>query len=308
MFTLAICSLVFTSAQAQKQLGGEHNVEVNLTPFGNGPIDGAVFGPIDGTTFKYRNFLDDDKALRVSLTVGSTSDTYAYWQEGEATDQMNENGSGDPTTEVSPQLNLETATNVIGLSVGYEIHFSGTDNLSPYFGVEAYYLSETRNDKIESWGPNNTGNVSLEDVWVVWDVTNKQSKSSMGLNLLLGVDYYFSDAIYIGFEAGLGFGVSSYGQHEIGTSDLTAFNMMFDGAFDSTTAGVAVSDSYTGQLSFDAVGALQAGGSLGINASGATFEGGLFVDYDDAIEVNNVSNLSIGNVFNGAIRVGFLFD
>jgi hypothetical protein len=300
MFTLAICSLAITSAQAQKQLGGEHNVEVNLTPFGNGPID--------GTTFKYRNFLDDDKALRVSLTVGSTSDTYAYWQEGEATDLMNESGS-DPTTEVSPQLNLETATNVIGLSVGYEIHFSGTDNLSPYFGVEAYYLSETRNDKIESWGPNNTANVSLEDVWVVWDVTNKQSKSSMGLNLLFGADYYFSDAIYIGFEAGLGLGVSSYGQHEIGTSDLTAFNMMFDGAFDSTTAGVAVSDSYTGQLQFDATGAVQGVGlPLGINASGATFEGGLFVDYDDAIEVNNVSNLSIGNVFNSAIRVGFLFD
>jgi hypothetical protein len=304
MFTLAICSLAITSAQAQKQLGGEHNVEVNLTPFGNGPID--------GTTFKYRNFLDDDKALRVSLTVGSTSDTYAYWQEGEATDLMNDSGSGDPTTEVSPQLNLETATNVIGLSVGYEIHFSGTDNLSPYFGVEAYYLSETRNDKIESWGPNNTANVSLEDVWVVWDVTNKQSKNSMGLNLLFGADYYFSDAIYIGFEAGLGLGVSSYGQHEIGTSDLTAFNMMFGGAVASAGAGVAVSDSYTGYLPFDAaseeLGAVQAPGFFGINASGATFEGGVYVDYDEAIEVNNVSNLSIGNVFNGAIRVGFLFD
>ena len=58
MFSLALFSLVFTSAQAQKQLGGEHNIEVNLTPLGNSPID--------GTTLKYRNFLDDDKAFRLS--------------------------------------------------------------------------------------------------------------------------------------------------------------------------------------------------------------------------------------------------
>ena len=97
MFTLAICSLAITSAQAQKQLGGEHNVEVNLTPFGNSPVD--------GTTIKYRNFLDDDKAFRVSLTVGSTSGTYAYWQEGEHSEDH----------PVSPQLNMETATTLLEL-------------------------------------------------------------------------------------------------------------------------------------------------------------------------------------------------
>jgi hypothetical protein len=63
MFTLAICSLVFTSAQAQKQLGKEHNVEVNLNPFGTVLTDGTFAGPIDGTTFKYRYFIDDDAAL-----------------------------------------------------------------------------------------------------------------------------------------------------------------------------------------------------------------------------------------------------
>jgi hypothetical protein len=294
MFTLAICSLVFTSANAQKQLGGEHNVEVNFSPFSGSPIDGA--------TFKYRNFINDDAAIRFSLTVGASSDSYAYWQEGEASGMMSD------ASVVSPQLNLETATNVLGVSGGYELHFSGTDNLSPYFGIEAYYLSESRNDKIESWGPNDLDNGSQEDVWVVWDVTNKQSKSSMGLKLLLGADYYFSDAIYIGFETGLGFGVSSYNKHEIGTSDLTAFNMMFGGAFDPTTAGVQVADSYAGQLSFNATGATQADSQLGNEAGGVTFDGGMFVDYDGAIEVNNVSNMTIGNVFNGAIRLGFLFD
>ena len=271
MFTLAIFSLVFTSAQAQKQLGGEHNVEVNLTPFGNSPID--------GTTIKYRNFLDDDKAFRVSLTVGSTSGTYAYYQEGE---QL-----GDP---VSPQLNMETSNSLIGIAPGYEIHFSGTDNLSPYFGIEAYYMMGSRTDMFESWGPNDLDNVGQPDVYVTWDVTNKQAYSSMGLNLLFGADYYFSDAIYVGFEAGLGFGRTAFGNHEIGTSDLTAFNIEFNSAFDPTTAGAAIADSFVGELPFNVLA------------------GEIFVDYDDYTYPNQVSNTSLGNVFNGAIRVGFLFD
>jgi len=273
MFTLAICSLVFTSAQAQKQLGGEHNVEVNLTPFGNSPVD--------GTTIKYRNFLDDDKAFRVSLTVGSTSGTYAYWQEGE---QL-----GDP---VSPQLNMETSNTLIGIAPGYEIHFSGTDNLSPYFGIEAYYMMGSRTDMIESWGPNDLDNVGQPDVYVTWDLTNKQAYSSMGLNLLFGADYYFSDAIYVGFEAGLGFGTTSFGNHTIETSDLTAFNIQFNGAFDPTTAGAAIADSFVGELPFNVL------------------DGDIFYDYyeEGYTYPNQISNTSLGNVFNGAIRVGFLFD
>jgi hypothetical protein len=273
MFTLAIFSLVFTSAQAQKQLGGEHNVEVNLTPFGNSPVD--------GTTIKYRNFLDDDKAFRVSLTVGSTSGTYAYYQEGE---QL-----GDP---VSPQLNMETSNSLIGIAPGYEIHFDGTDNLSPYFGIEAYYMMGSRTDMIESWGPNDLDNVGQPDVYVTWDLTNKQAYSSMGLNLLFGADYYFSDAIYVGFEAGLGFGTTSFGNHTIETSDLTAFNIQFNGAFDPTTAGAAIADSFVGELPFNVL------------------EGDIFYDYYEQgyTYPNQVSNTSLGNVFNGAIRVGFLFD
>jgi len=273
MFTLAICSLVFSGAQAQKQLGGEHNVEVNLTPFGNSPID--------GTTIKYRNFLNDDAAFRVALTVGSSSSSYAYYQEGEML--------GDP---VSPQLNMETANTVLGIAPGYEIHFSGTDNLSPYFGIEAYYMMGSRSDKMEFWGPNDLDNVGQPDVYITWDLTNKQAYSSMGLNLLFGADYYFSDAIYVGFEAGLGFGTTSFGNHEIGTSDLTAFNIQFNGAFDPTTAGAAVADSFVGELPFNVL------------------EGDIFYDYYEQgyTYPNHVSNTTIGNVFNGAIRVGFLFD
>jgi len=109
----------------------------------------------------------------------------------------------------------------------------------------------SRSDKMEFWGPNDLDNVGQPDVYITWDLTNKQAYSSMGLNLLFGADYYFSDAIYVGFEAGLGFGTTSFGNHEIGTSDLTAFNIQFNGAFDPTTAGAAVADSFVGELPFN---------------------------------------------------------
>ena len=66
MFTLAMFAVALTSANAQKQLGGEHNLEVSFNPFGGNPIDASVI--------KYRKFLDDDAALRVTLE--STSDKY----------------------------------------------------------------------------------------------------------------------------------------------------------------------------------------------------------------------------------------
>ena len=69
MFTLALSALVTMGVQAQKQMGGEHNVEVSFTPFSGSPIDGS--------TIKYRNFMDDDKAFRLSLTMSNSSDVHA---------------------------------------------------------------------------------------------------------------------------------------------------------------------------------------------------------------------------------------
>ena len=273
MIALAVVSLAFTSAQAQKQLGGEHNVEVNLTPFGDSPID--------GTSFKYRNFMDDNRAFRLSLHLNSSSDVYTYWQESEMLD--------DP---ISPQLHLNQGTTTFGIAPGYEMHFDGTDNLSPYFGIEAYYMLSSRNDLIEYWGPNDLDNVGQPDVYVVWNLENKQSISYFVLNLLFGADYYFSDAIYIGFETGLGFGGTSVGNHTIETSDLTAFNIFFNNAFDPEGAGAAISDSFVGELPFDVT------------------EGSIFDNYfdDGYVAPNHLSNSTLGNVFNASIRFGFLFD
>ena len=55
MFTLALnCGLHL--CPSAKQLGGEHNIEVAFAPFGGNPINAS--------TLKYRNFMDDDRIAR----------------------------------------------------------------------------------------------------------------------------------------------------------------------------------------------------------------------------------------------------
>ena len=298
MFALALVSLVFTGAQAQKQLGGEHNIEVNLTPFGESPIDGS--------SLKYRNFLDDDKALRVTLMLNNSSDVYTYMQAGEQFE-----GVGDD--EGSPQMHLGTSTTGFGLGVGYEMHFDGTDNLSPYFGVEGYFMMSKRKDYMEHWGPTTVADMDDISQWQTWTLNNEQAVNQFGLNLIFGADYYFNDAIYVGFEAGIGLGVTQVGEHIISTDDVTAFNIQYNNENNSITNENATAslDSYNGYMPFNA-----AAFDLYNNGDG------LFGDYEsdgnpfialqgyenDGPHPNMLSGFNVGNVFNSAIRVGFLFD
>ncbi len=113
---------------------------------------------------------------------------------------------------------------------------------------------------------------------------------------MFGADYYFSDAIYLGFEAGLGFGRTTFGNHSITTDNVTAFNIFFNQAFSTDAAGAEVQGEFVGELPFSAL------------------EGEIFSEYfeDDGTlyyeAPNHISNTTIGNVFQGALRVGFLFD
>ena len=290
MFALALVSLVFTSAQAQRQLGGEHNVEVNLTPLGDSPID--------GTTLKYRNFLDDDKALRVRLSLDMDNDTYAYVQNGEITEVL-----GLPET-INPQLNLMTNYTMFGLGVGYEMHFGGTDNLSPYFGFEGTFASASTKHTKQLWGPNDLDDEGQFSQYITWELINSQSVTALGLGLFLGADYYFNDAIYIGIETGLALGVTTVNDHQISAqradgvsgSALTAFNMEFGNPGSGTDWDSApISDSFVGSLPFDVVTDL------------------MYDEYIDGTTVVNTApnlmgNFSFGNAFNTAIRFGYLFD
>ena len=82
---------------------------------------------------------------------------------------------------------------------------------------------------------------------------NEQGFTSVGFNILFGADYYFSDAIYLGFEAGLGFSALRFGNHSITTDNLTAFNMYFNNAILYEAAGAEVAGEFVGELPFSAL-------------------------------------------------------
>ena len=73
MFTFAAIAVAFTSANAQKQLGGEHNIEVSFNPVSSLLSQSSL---IDASTIKYRKFMDDDRALRVSLSLDNSTNKY----------------------------------------------------------------------------------------------------------------------------------------------------------------------------------------------------------------------------------------
>ena len=250
VFALALVSLVSFGAQAQKQMGDEHNIELGFTPLGDGVIDGTVL--------KYRNFLEDNRAFRVSLMLDNSTDVYVTAQEGDESD----------TDPVSPQLHDTEQNSMFGLAVGYEMHWDGQDRLSPYWGVEAFFMTGNSSYETEDWGANDIDNVGQDAKNVTWTTTTSQGANTFGIRLVTGVDFYFTDAMYMGVEAGLGFASTRVTDYTTEVSDLVAFNLE-NNLDQNTNAPVAI------------VGGIDDG---------------------------HLSNFTLGNVFQSSLRIGYLFN
>ncbi|HAT48029.1 MAG TPA: hypothetical protein DCS71_03790 [Flavobacteriales bacterium] len=246
MFTLAAIAVAFTSANAQKQLGGEHNVEVSFNPFGASPINASVI--------KYRNFLDDDAALRVTLGLNNTSNSFLVVPENSLQE------AGATGTLTHPDLFLTNNHSRLDIGVGYERHFRGTDNLSPYMALAAGFSMNSLTLQRERFsalnldgGTVNTGFWEDEPDpanWGVWSYANEIKSSSFNVDLLFGADYYFNDAIYVGFEAGLRFSQTSGITSTITASDNNAFNIYFDGGSGDENSSNLVQNTVTGGTGF----------------------------------------------------------
>ena len=193
--------------QAQKQIGGDKNIEFQFAPLGGSPIS------ISG--IRFRTFLDENSAFRVNLFVGSQTDKSVTAQEGAESTE-------DPT---SPILYMYDRTFDLTIRPGYEIHFDGTDRLSPYVGAELDFGIGRMSTEQESWGANDIDNVDELEQNVVWSQTDKDGFTRIGLNLLAGFDFYFSDSIYLGAEMGFGFSNKSMSDTTIEVSDATAYNL-----------------------------------------------------------------------------------
>jgi len=158
--------------------GGDMNLEIQMaSPF----AAGEPFS-LDGVKFRY--FLSNTSAFRLNVNVNASSNTDITQQEDADIDEL--------------ELKDKTADFEFKIAPGYEIHFSGTNKLSPYVGGDVV-LNFARNSV-------------KEDLQVVKDV--KYTKTSdgsftFGLNGVAGFDYYFAKSLYIGAELNYGLNMTS---------------------------------------------------------------------------------------------------
>jgi opacity protein-like surface antigen len=200
-FALALATA--TGVYAQKQTGGEKNLEVQFAPLGGSPVS------ISG--IRMRMFNSESSAIRIGLFLGGTTDKEISAQPGTA--------GGDPD---APELVNTDKTFSVSLRPGYEKHFAGTDRLSPYVGAELLFTLSRETSIEEAWSTNS---FTDPDARVLWETTTKDGSTTFGVNLVAGTDFYFADNIYLGAELGFGFASTSEADTETEVSDTDAFRI-----------------------------------------------------------------------------------
>lgn len=187
---IAFALMTMTGVFAQKQTGGEKNLEVAFAPLGGNPV--SMSG------IRLRLFNSEASAIRIGLFLGGSTNK-------DVTAQAEE--SGDPD---QPELYTTNKSMDISLRPGYEKHFAGTDRLSPYVGAELALTLHNESEEVESWSViNDNGDTGVSTV------TTKDGSTTFGLNLLAGTDFYFADNIYLGAELGFGFQTTSNKDTEV---------------------------------------------------------------------------------------------
>lgn len=160
-----------------KQVTGSKNLEVQFTPFGANVVS------ING--IRGRMFTSSTTALRLNLFLGAQSNSTITQQQDDTSNQL--------------ELKDKSSQFTLNLRPGYEIHFEGTDRLSPYIGAELDLAFQTSNDETEIQG-GATGNTIITNSTI-----NNNGYSRFGINAIAGFDYYFAAKLYMGTEIGFGF-------------------------------------------------------------------------------------------------------
>lgn len=146
-------------------------------------------------SIRLRYFLQDNIAVRATIGLDNYKKVENHYELA--------NNGGSVGEEI-------TKNNGWNAAVGVEYHFSGTDRLSPYAGLD-----------IKFGGGNNAADwTNYDGFGYNTDYTRAdEAKTGMfGVNLVAGTDYYFAENFYLGLELGLGF--SSYSTKE-GISTIT---------------------------------------------------------------------------------------
>jgi opacity protein-like surface antigen len=187
ILSMAVALACVSGAYAQKQAGGEKNLEVQFTPFSS-----TAGGNIGISGIRFRMFNSESSAIRFTLNLGGTNTTTATTQAGLS--------DGDPN---SPVLYSYNNNFNLTLRPGYEKHFAGTDRLSPYIGGEVIFTLSKTSQEQEYYNGTNAAPTGRS----TWNITQKDGYTYFGLAAVAGVDFYFADNLYMGTEISFGFGM-----------------------------------------------------------------------------------------------------
>lgn len=156
----------------------------NSSPANLNPVSGPGVPSIVAPGLRFRYFVNENIAVRLSLGFSSSKTTENFYE----TEIDNSGNSGTYVTRMG--------TTTVG--IGAEYHFAGTEKLSPYAGLDINFGM----GKYTTEGDQTDGNT-----WMATDYSeaSEQKTAGFGVGIIAGTDYYFVENFYLGVELGLGF-------------------------------------------------------------------------------------------------------
>lgn len=131
-------------------------------------------------TIRFRYFHTSNFATRYSINLAKTGNT-TYHHE-----------FSDLSGNVGNEKNRAFTSTI---TFGGEYHLKGTDKFSPYFGADCAIGFGALSKQRTNYDGNN---------WTVnYTSTNKSNHTVIGMNLVAGGDYYFTQNLFFGVEFGL---------------------------------------------------------------------------------------------------------
>jgi len=171
VLTAAVFALTLSTAFSQEFKPKEKEIAVGIA-FDSPFSEAKPFSLVNGISGRY--FFKSDLAFRVALNLNRNSETkFTY------------NGAGaEATSDLNSNLDL-------GLNLGAEKHFAGTDRLDPYAGADLIlgFVNKSRDFKDIAVTANSE--------------TSKSLDTKIGVRLLAGADFYIYPKVYVGTEFGI---------------------------------------------------------------------------------------------------------
>ncbi len=136
---------------------------------------------------RLRYFVTPSIAIRLTVGLDNAKTTFNAYE--------NADGTGATGT-------YEFKRSLTNIAIGGEYHFTGTERLSPYAGLDIKFgMGSMKEDG------NNAIMVTPTDAGYFLNRTETYTAkaSTFGVNLVAGTDFYFAQNFYVGLELGLGF-------------------------------------------------------------------------------------------------------